>query len=1023
MKYQKADFEKVLKKSFLSFVSPQDLQSIVALAQVVEAEPLQRAPREDQPQSFFLILSGEVTLRQRGSMFEMDRIRYGHSLELKTLLLRAQQWQYEWQCETKCFFLKVPWTAIEVIVQKYPLQLHYLARVTQSVALQRLKRDLLGLNVSRSTVVNLISKMRQEAFADIIPKDITKKTLLTVSSGELVVQVDDGERPFHLKTLSAGDTTLIDWTQTHLRYVPEGVVRVWVVTEDEWAPLAQAADFVSFMSLFGKRPERDQSLDFSERSQVTSIVEQTQSKVVPISKAKGKGKSKKPVPQHNSSDGLFSKLLRPSLLGSVDENRTGTALLIFLMKQAGFNVGHRDIDAKVVEGWSDTTLLAFKDKCKKVGVTTELLDFPVVPSITKRSSVIVHTQTGFCLITYQRKGVWVLSDFSSGVYREISEVRLQTELKSFQCLVVKSISNIFPASKKEFKFRHVARFLRADFSVLAFLALGSFLAFLTDLSVPVFTQYILDQVVTSGQVALLNPLILVYGSLVVIGILIHWFNQKQNIYLTNVLSLRMKAFFQRAIFKLRPNVIHNMGASQLLSRLSDIDALAGFMVNQCFGSGFALIFMIGNLSVLWIYSPKLVALVFALLPFGLIVTFLMRSRIENLKLEEVRTSAKETRLVLEHFSSNDDMRTLKGILPSRWKWDFNASLFARNLISKQKLLAVFQIIQLTGSEGAKMGAFFYAFRLYMNGQFTIGQVIAVVMIVPRVTDPIQGMISTIYQYYSNKILVMRLNDLLPAHQEARVDRSQLIETHFQQSVQFENVTLQYDNENARQIVKNLTFDIRCGEKVAFMGNTGSGKSSIAYLLAGFHQPTFGQIKYDSLKKEQIDQTLFYNKVALVEQEGRLFAGSILENIALGDDHPDLEKAVQCAKAVVMDDDILTRTGGYGFMILPGGMGLSEGQRQRLLIARALYKEPQILILDEATSYLDPISESQVMKNIWELMKDRTVIVFTQRIQITTRVDQVFFLENGQLLEKGSHKELIDSKQRYFDFYLRHLSIG
>jgi hypothetical protein len=131
MRYQKSDFVKLLQKSFLSFVSDEDLQNIVKMSQVIEAEPLQRVPREEQPQSFFLILSGEVTFRQRGSLFEMDRIGYGHSLELRTLLLHVQQWQYEWQCETKCFFLKVPWQPIEAMLQKYQSQKKNIARITQ----------------------------------------------------------------------------------------------------------------------------------------------------------------------------------------------------------------------------------------------------------------------------------------------------------------------------------------------------------------------------------------------------------------------------------------------------------------------------------------------------------------------------------------------------------------------------------------------------------------------------------------------------------------------------------------------------------------------------------------------------------------------------------------------------------------------------------------------------------------------------------------------------------------------------
>ncbi|RYZ79175.1 MAG: hypothetical protein EOP06_27680, partial [Proteobacteria bacterium] len=250
MKFTKLDYVKALRSSFLSFLADEELQDLIKLGQVVESEGQQRVLRDEQAQMFYLILNGDVTLRQRGSMFEMDRLGYAQSLELKTLLLHVPQWQYEWMCETKCFFFRIPWMAVELVLQKYPEQLQYLARITQSVALQRLKRDLLGLNVSWTTAKSLISKMRQERFQDIIAKAQTGKMIVTVFSGEIAIQVDDGEKPFHLTSLTAGDTSVLDFDQASLSYVPQAETRVWVVTEAEWASLSTQTDFQEFIAIF-----------------------------------------------------------------------------------------------------------------------------------------------------------------------------------------------------------------------------------------------------------------------------------------------------------------------------------------------------------------------------------------------------------------------------------------------------------------------------------------------------------------------------------------------------------------------------------------------------------------------------------------------------------------------------------------------------------------------------------------------------------------------------------------------------
>lgn len=1013
MKIQRSALEKHIRKSFLNFISNTELDEILNLSQIIEVDSQQRVPREEQPQSFFLTLEGEMTLRQRGYSIEIDRRLPGQSLELKALLLHYPQWQYEWICETKCAFLKIPWQPIEAILQKYPTQLQYLARITQSVALQRLKRDLWGLNLNHSTVIELISKMRQEKFSDLRQSDSSEKMIATIYNGDLVVQLKDGDHPLHLKTLHAGDTTVIDWNQTHLTYIPQDDARVWVIGERDWQSLLSQKDFQDFLEIFLRKNhpyiKQDTNKSIVLPKLTTEVVDTPKNSL---------GNLKISPADLNPLHYLVWRFKRTSLLGCIEENRTGTAVLAFLLRQAGISVQHKDIDQISPDESSDTTFESFQVKASKVGVYG---DFKPLGKSNFKEGVIVQLKTGFGVLYRKHKNFWTLADFTNGDYRDLTANELEAEIKNDKCFEIKKIQNVLPKQRREFGFRHLLHFLKADKSVLGFLILGSFLGFLTDLAVPVFSQYIIDQVVISGHVALLNPLVLVFLALTVIGVLVGWFNQSNNNYLTNVLSLRLKAFFQSAIFRLNPMVAHNIGASQLMTRLSDIEQLASFLVYQCFGSVLNLIFMIGNLSVLWIYSPRIVGLVLTLLPLGALITFLMKSRIESLKTAQVRGKSRENRMIFEHFSSNDDMRILKGTLPSRWKWDFNSQLLAKNIVSNQKLLAFFQVIQLVGSEGVKMVAFFFSLHLYMAGELTLGQIMAIVMLIPRVTEPLQSCVATLYQYYNNRILISRLNDLLI--EGPKIPQGLNSTVAFQDSIRFENVFLGYEKASKRRVLKDINFKINMGEKIAFMGGNGAGKSSLSYLMAGLYKPDEGSVLYDDVSLGQIDPRHFYSRVALVEQEGRLFAGTILDNIALGEVQPDLDRAVHCAKAVGLDDDILSRPGGYGSQLLHGGVGLSEGQRQRLLIARALYRNPQVLILDEATSYLDPISEYQVMKSIFTWMEGRTVICFTQRVQLMTKVDRVFFIDQGQLVEQGSHRDLISKRDRYFEFYLRHLSIG
>jgi ATP-binding cassette subfamily B protein len=155
----------------------------------------------------------------------------------------------------------------------------------------------------------------------------------------------------------------------------------------------------------------------------------------------------------------------------------------------------------------------------------------------------------------------------------------------------------------------------------------------------------------------------------------------------------------------------------------------------------------------------------------------------------------------------------------------------------------------------------------------------------------------------------------------------------------------------------------------------------------------------------------------------LFGGSIQENIGWGENQHEIEKIQKAAAMAEIEEEILAKPGGFSSPIAPGGVGVSEGQKQRLLIARMLYRKPAILVLDEATCHLDPIAEEKIISRIFDVYKDQTVIFFTQRIHLTMKADRIFYLEEGRVVETGTHQELIQKRKKYYEFFILHLSLG
>jgi ABC-type bacteriocin/lantibiotic exporter with double-glycine peptidase domain len=306
---------------------------------------------------------------------------------------------------------------------------------------------------------------------------------------------------------------------------------------------------------------------------------------------------------------------------------------------------------------------------------------------------------------------------------------------------------------------------------------------------------------------------------------------------------------------------------------------------------------------------------------------------------------------------------------------------------------------------------------------SLGQVLGTTLLVGRVSGPISSVIGAYFNYFSVRPILAKLAEVIEASEDGIKEFTPTVTNEFKGDIQFHDVNYSYKTNSDVPTLKNLNFHISAGQKIAIIGRSGSGKSTLAALMNGLLRPRVGEVLVDNLSLSSIDTKRIRNQISVVEQEGRLFSGTVTANIALGEEKPDIERVQWSASLAEIEEDILSKPGGFGSTLMYGGVGLSEGQKQRLLVARAIYKNPSILVLDEATSHLDPISEERLMDKVMREFQNKTVIFCTQRVHLALRADRVFFLENGQLMEMGSHYELVKKKGRYYNFYVAHLSLG
>jgi ATP-binding cassette subfamily B protein len=542
--------------------------------------------------------------------------------------------------------------------------------------------------------------------------------------------------------------------------------------------------------------------------------------------------------------------------------------------------------------------------------------------------------------------------------------------------------------------------------------LASFLIQVFGLVSPFFTQIILDKVVVNKSLSTLNVFavgILLFG---IWGILLSGIRQYLLSYLANRLDLTMIGGFIRHTLLLPLQFFESRHVGDILTRVNENEKIQRFLLNQVVLAWLDFLMGFVYLGLMLYYNWKLTLLIVGLIPPILLLTLGATPLLQKVSRDIFNRSAEQNSALVETITGIPTVKATATERELRWRWEDRLTSYLNARFQGQKLGINLQAANGLINAIGSAALLWYGATLVIQDQLTIGQFVAFNMMIGKVISPILSLADLWDELQEVLIAVERLDDVFSAAPEETPGEPMLVLPTIRGDVRFENVSFRYDKDDDRNTLQNISFSVQAGQTIAIVGRSGSGKTTLVKLLQALYYPESGTIWIDDHDIRHVSPHSLRAQLGVVPQDCYLFSGTILENITLYRPEFSLDQAIEAAKLAEAQAFIQAMPLGYNTKVGERGANLSGGQRQRLAIARALMGSPRILVLDEATSSLDAESERRFQDNLARLSRDRTTFIIAHRLSTVRNADCILVLDQGILVERGTHEQLMSQQGLY-----------
>lgn len=721
-----------------------------------------------------------------------------------------------------------------------------------------------------------------------------------------------------------------------------------------------------------------------------------------------------------------------------DQMDCGPACLAMITSKYGKNYSLQYLRENSFLTKEGVSLLGISEASKKIGFETLTAKLTIEKLITEKDSLpcILHwNQNHFVVLKKITKSIFTgkyffhISDPAHG-FIKLNEKNFAkswiTDNNKGVALFLNPTENFYkknPEKEEKLSVKHLFRYLtpfKKQISIMFVLLLfGSLL----NLIFPFLTQNLIDKGINSKNIDVISLILLaqlgVFLGVITFEIIRNWLM----LFVGTKVSINIISEFLNKLLKLPIKYFDTKMIGDFNQRIQDNERIEDFLTSQSLITFFSVITFSVFFGVLLYYDYKILSVYLILTIISILWSFYWLRKRKILDYFRFQYRSENQESIYEMLNGVTEMKLNQYEDFKRNEWEkIQYKLFNLNI----RILKINQL-QLSGFEFfnqvKNILVTFIASTLVVKGSMSLGELLAISYIIGQMNSPVNQLVGFFRSLQDAKLSMERLNEVQnhPTEEQSENQKQLLLEDN--NGIKLKNIFFQYEGSKSPFVLKNINFTIPEGKITAIVGASGSGKTTLMKLLLRFYEPTKGQIFFNGENILNISPKNIRENCGVVMQDGYIFSDTIERNIATGDeiiDKKNLKKSIQIAN---IDDFINNLPLGFNTKIGASGNGISGGQKQRILIARAVYKNPHYIFFDEATSALDADNEKIIHDNLQEFFKGKTVLIIAHRLSTVRNADQIIVLKNGEVVEKGNHKELVQNQSDYYNLVKNQLELG